>query len=252
MIHTQISNIWFICQRPLPEARLRLFCFPYAGGSAQIYWSWVNSFPKTIEVLSLQLPGRGNRLKEASFTHITPLVQALKTAISPFLDIPFAFFGHSMGALIAYELVRELHKSFKVSPVHFFASGRAAPHIQSAKPKVHTLSDLEFIKRIQKLNGTPRALLENQELMNMMLPCLRADFAVCETYVSIKDSPLCCPLTVFGGVEDSEVSREELEAWGEYSRNKLSLFMLPGDHFFLHTSQTQLLLTIIQKLSSVI
>jgi medium-chain acyl-[acyl-carrier-protein] hydrolase len=242
MIATLSVMQWFNISRRQPPARARLFCFPYAGGGAPIYRNWSQSLPAEIEVCAAQLPGRGSRIKETPFSDLSEMVAVIAEAIVPYLDLPVAFFGHSMGAMIAFELARKLRETQNMQPAHLFISGRRAPQVPKDDPISHNLPEPELLKELQRLNGTPAEVLEHPELMQLMLPLLRADFSVVETYRYRPGAPLDCPVTVFGGLQDPEVSREHLEAWGEQTNAGFSLRMLPGDHFFLNTPSAQALL----------
>lgn len=241
-------NYWIICPQPNPKAHLRLLCFPYAGGSSLIFRTWANSLPASIEVYAVEIPGRGRQIKLPSFNKIEPLVDAIASNIYPYLDKPFAFFGHSMGGLVSFELARLLRRKYNISPAHLFISGRRAPQIPTSKPPIHKLSESAFIEELRHLNGTPKAVLENDELMQLFVPILRADFAVLETYNYNPEPPLNCPISVFGGLQDLEVSCNELQAWQEQTTATFSLDMFPGDHFFLHSAQSLLLETLVTHL----
>lgn len=232
---------WVRCSKPNPDAYLRLFCFPYAGGGASLFRTWSDSLPPYIEVCTIQLPGREDRFKEAPFTHISPLVETLTQVLRPYLSIPFAFFGHSMGALISFELARQLRAQQAPVPVHLFISGRRAPQIRDRNPLMHTLSQDEFLAELRHLKGTPNQVLENSELMQLFLPTLRADFSVCGTYTYLSEPPLDSSISVFGGIEDTAETSDLLESWRLQTRSGFSLQMLPGDHFFVQTSQSLLL-----------
>jgi len=233
------SNSWITCPSPKPQASLRLFCFPYAGGGALSFRSWGAHLP-AVEVCPIELPGRGMRLKEAPFTRLVPLAEAVVEALLPYLDKPFAFFGHSMGALISFEVARRLRRNQTRNPVQLFVSGHRAPRWPDPDPPIHILPEAEFLGELRRLNGTPEAVLANHELMQLLLPVLRADFAVLETYCYEPTSPLECPIAAFGGLHDPDVTCEMLEAWRQETRSDFSLQMLPGDHFFLHTAQSLL------------
>ena len=236
------------CPKPGPEKTLRLFCFPYAGGSPLIFRDWPNSMPLPVEVCLVQLPGRGIRLNETPFTRLTSLVEALARDITPYLDKPFVFFGHSMGAMISFELARALRREHGLSPKHLFLSGRTAPQVARDEPVTYHLPEPEFIDEVRRLNGTPKEVLNNPELMQLLIPLLRADFEVCQTYEYQPDAPLDCPITVIGGLQDIEVKRQNLELWREFTTSRFLLRMLPGDHFFLHTAQPLLLRVLSQEL----
>ncbi len=227
---------WIPFRQPDPKAQLRLFCLPYAGAGALIFRKWSDTLPRDIEVCPIQLPGRGTRLTEPPFTKLSCLIEALAQALDPLLDKPFAFFGHSLGALIAFELARQIRRQHGVHPVHLFVSAGRAPQIPHRAPPIHTLPDKEFLAELRRLNGTPRELLDHEELMEVMLPILRADFALYETYLYSTEPPLSCPISAFGGLQDRRVSASDLEAWRSQTSASFSLRMFPGDHFFLKES----------------
>ena len=167
-------------------------------------------------------------------------MNVLREELQPYFDIPFAFFGHSMGALIAFELARKLRRSRGPMPVRLFLSGRRAPHLPPARRPIHHLPDAEFRQEVRLLQGTPEEVLSNEELMQIVLPVLRADFAVCETYVYSAEEPLDVPLSVFGSNNDPEVNRSELEAWRSQTTSSMSLRIFEGNHFFLHPMRSAL------------
>ena len=236
MLHIQetLSNAWVIRPRPNPRARLRLFCFPYAGGAASIFYAWLEHVPPAIELCLIQLPGRENRLTETLFTSMKRLLDALVPAFRPYVDRPFAFFGHSMGATIGFELTRRLRSRGVAQPIHLFVSGSRAPQVSSREfPRLHHLPDEEFVKVIRGFDGTPEEVFENAELKELFLPILRADIALHETHAYTADELLACPISAFGGLQDKGVSRDDLVAWREQTRGSFRLRMLPGNHFFL-------------------
>jgi len=239
---------WLSYYKPNPSAELRLFCFPYAGGSAIIYRSWADLLPKNLEICPVQLPGRGTRLRDQPFTRLMPMIEALASGLLPYFDRPFAFFGHSMGAAIAFELARHLRKHFQREPEHLFVSGRSAPQIPDPIPCTYDLPDAEFIAELRRLNGTPQEVFDHPELLQLTLPLLRADFAMVQTYRPSPGEPLRSPITAFGGLLDHDVRREYLEAWSKQTADRFSLRMFPGDHFFLQTSQILLLKAVAQEL----
>jgi medium-chain acyl-[acyl-carrier-protein] hydrolase len=230
-----------ICPKPNPNAKLRLFCFHHAGGGTLSFRNWAQELCPIVEVYLIQLPGRERRLSEPAFTRIEPLIAELKPAIIPHLNQPFAFFGYSMGSLIAFELTRRLRRDYQLYPQHLFVCANRAPQLPKTKPPIHDLPDAEFIEELRSLNGTPEEILANDELMALLIPTLRADFAVIETYNYYNEPPLNCPITAFGGLEDTEASREELAAWSSQTNNNFNLYMLPGNHFFINSARSQLL-----------
>ena len=234
--------------RPDPRARLSLFCFPYAGAGAVIYRDWPRLLPPEIQLLPVHLRGRGGRFIEEPFRQLPELVESLAGELAPHLDRPFAFFGHSMGALISYELSLHLRAAGKPLPLHLVVSGRRAPQLPSVKPPLHGLSEPEFRRELRQLAGTPPEILEHEELMELFTPILRADFAVCETYRFGEAEPLECPISAFGGMEDPDVSREDVSAWRERTRGPFRARMFPGGHFFLNEQRAPLVRAVAEDL----
>lgn len=235
------STLWFSCYWPNADAALRLFCFSYAGGSAAVFRNWAESLPSKVEVCPVQLPGRGSRVSEPLSTSLLALVSEIAKGIEPFLDKPCAFYGHSMGALVAFELARLLRSRDSANVLHLLVSGCSAPQTISVIEPTYNLPDEQFIEHLRELNGTPGELLENPELMQIMLPIIRADFMALETYVYEAETALACPITAIGGLEDATVSFDEIKAWSEQTTASFSARMLPGDHFFIHSAKTLLL-----------
>ena len=237
----RLFSKWITCPRPSPDATLRLFCLPFAGGGASIYRAWATMLPSWIEVCPIQLPGREDRYREAAFTNLIGLSRALSRELTPYLDKPFALFGHSLGALLAFEVARSLRHAEAPAPLAMCLAAYPAPHVPSARAPIHQLPDPEFIDQMRRLQGTPDAVLANRELMEFVLPILRADFQACDTYVSAPEPPLACPFFVFGGTEDVEVGAPDLERWRELTSGSFSLRMLPGTHFFVQSQRQPLL-----------
>lgn len=245
------SNIWFHCPQPRSQPRFRLFCFPYAGGGVAAYRSWPNHLPADVEVCSVQLPGRDDRMREKPCSDLKALVDVLANGLAPRLVPPYAFFGHSMGALIAYELVRCLRGQGANPPVHLFVSARRAPHVPNPDPPCHQLPDQGFLQiLVRRYNGIPQAILAEPELMKLFLPILRADFTLMETYQHVAAEPLDQAITVFGGMDDQIVSRAGLAAWKDVTRGAFEVHMMPGGHFFLQNAQAALLEVIARQLVS--
>jgi surfactin synthase thioesterase subunit len=245
-------SAWVLLPRSSESARLRLFCFPYAGAGASAYRAWDNSLGAEVAVCPIQLPGRGTRLSEPPCTRLSRLVDALTDALLPQLGMPFALFGHSMGALIGFELARELRRRRGIEPVHLFVSAHRAPQLAPRESPIHQLPADAFVARLRRLNGTPPEVLDNAELMELALPILRADFELCETHVFRAAERLRCPISAFGGLNDSDVSPEDLAAWRSQTDGPFSLRMFTGDHFFLGDSSAPLLRAVAQDLTRVL
>lgn len=245
---SQEVNLW-IARPPLnPQARLRLFCFPHAGAGASIFRAWSDNLPPEIEVCPIHLPGREDRLGETPFTRLLPLIQTLAPLLRPYLDIPFAFFGHSLGALLSFELAREFRRQNFPSPVHLLVSGSRAPQIPDLDLPIHRLPDPKFLESLRRFNGTRPEVLQNPELLQLFLPALRSDFAILETYFYATQERLNCPISAFGGMEDNKVSYEQLNAWREQTHSDFTVQMFPGDHFFWHNNHKPLLQAIAQEI----
>jgi medium-chain acyl-[acyl-carrier-protein] hydrolase len=236
--------------KPVSNPRLRLFCFPYAGGAASVYHQWPTHLPADMEMAAAQYPGRATRMREPLCKDLNHLLDDLEQGITPLLDRPFAFFGHSMGATVAYELTRRLRAAHKPLPQYLFVSGRSAPHLPPLKPPIHHLPDGEFLESMRNMNGTPAELLDHQELMEMMLPIIRADFQILETWTYQDAAPFTIPISVFGGITDDGVPLENLDAWASCTTGKMKRHMFPGDHFFLNQQYPAMLNIINRALSS--
>lgn len=243
-------NPWLYTINPGAGAALQLLCFPYAGGGAMIYRDWARGLPAGCKVTAVQLPGRGPRIREVPVTALPQLIEELAPAVLPHLKAPFVFFGHSMGAVISFELARRLRREGARGPLKLFVSGAPAPQSFGTREPLHALPHEELVEELKRLNGTPREVLEHPELLELMLPLLRADFSICDTYEYEDGAPLDCPITVFGGLDDTSVTREGLEGWREQTSAAFTLRMLPGDHFFLHSAQAGLLAIVARQLAN--
>lgn len=244
---------WLPYSRRLsPTSRLRLFCLPYAGGSAAIYRAWIDALPAGVEVCPVELPGRGARIAEPLFVDMAPLADAVSQALRPCLDRPFAVFGHSMGAVLGLEVAQRLGARHGLHPRAMFMSGRNPPHIPLRVRTAHRMPDAELVEHLRELKGTPPAVLEHPELLELLLPLLRADFTVSETYEYGGGEPLDVPLVVFDGDGDLEVDHEQVDTWARYTRGAYRRHVFEGDHFFLHSRQAQVLTTLSEELRALL
>ena len=248
ILTTCTDTSWIKLYHPNPQARQRLFCFPSAGASASLFRVWAEKISSEIEVCSIQLPGRENRVKESLFTDISLLVQELAPILRPYLDLPFAFFGHSMGALLCFELAHKLWQQYNLNTVHLFVASRRAPQILASTPPLHQMPESVLVEKLRSINGTPETLLQNRKWREFFLPILRADLSLCETYTYTPNAPLNCPISAFGGFQDSAVSIPQIKAWSQQTCHSFTLKMFEGNHFFLNDAQSSLLQTISQDL----
>jgi len=246
------TNAWFQVDTTRKQVKLKMFCFPYAGGTALVFKKWGDFLPPTVQVIPVELPGRGARLQEPPFVSLPALIKELEVAIRPLLDKPFVFFGHSMGAVIAFELARSLRRKYGREPEALFVAGRQAPQVPNSEPITYNLPHGEFMEELIKLDGTPREVIEHAELMELMIPLLRADFQLVQTYEYLAEAPLQCPIIVYGGLEDFGTPPEKLLPWKEVTSSRSILHMLPRDHFFIRSSQTQLLGLLSRELHEVV
>ena len=235
------SSVWFQILKPVHNPALKLFCFSYAGGNASAYRDWYQHLPDNVQVCAVQLPGRGPRFNESLHTSMESLLDDLQAAITPSIDTPYAFFGHSMGAQVAYELTKRFRDNNITLPDCLFVSGRSAPQSASNKKQLHDLPEEEFLEEIRRLNGTSDELFENKELMELISPILRADCAVIENCDYEPSEPLDVPVVAFGGSKDDNVNIGDLAAWEAVTNVDFNMRLFSGDHFFIQSSMESLL-----------
>lgn len=241
---------WVTCPEPRPQASLRLFCFHYAGGDASHFRLWARQLPASIEVCPIELPGRASRRAEAPLTHFSELMEKLVSMVRPFLkERPASFFGHSFGGLIAFELTRWLRREGAPLPLRLFLSACPALHLRPRPaPPISHLPDEAFLDQIALRYGVPREALANDDVRGEMLPALRSDLSVAQSYLYAEEPPLDVPISAFCAWEDPEVSREEAEAWREQTTADFRLHMFPGNHFFLAPERPRLHQAILEDL----
>ena len=220
---------WIAHRRVRQNPTGRLFCLPFAGGGASTYRTWPDLFGQEIEVCPVQLPGRENRIREAPLADMEELVAQLVEALTPLMDLPWVVFGHSFGATVGFELARAADRP----PEALLVSARRGPQVASLEPPLHDLPEPEFRARLAGFAGTPEAVLADDELMELLGPMLRADFALNDTYRHRLEPRLACPVHVWGGHDDAAVPLSHLEAWREVTVGAFSLSRLPGNHFTL-------------------
>ncbi|MEV7996190.1 alpha/beta fold hydrolase [Streptomyces sp. NPDC086077] len=242
------------CMVPLtPDAKglPRLICVPYAGGGASVYRPWAKLAEGRLEVWAVRPPGRESRFREPAHEHVEPFVDALVGTVRPLIDdgAPFALFGHSMGAVVSFELAHALRRCGLPEPGHLFVGGRRAPRFPDSTP-IHRLDSATFLDAVLRLEGIPQEILSEPGLIDLVLPTLRADFAVAETYRYTPVEPLDCPITAFGGLSDPTTSSEQLAAWRDFTGGAFRQRMLPGDHFFVHSAVREVVESVIEDFES--
>jgi surfactin synthase thioesterase subunit len=242
---------WVPGFKPLgPGDQLRLLCFPYAGSGASVFRDWQSEMPPGIQVIPVQLPGRENRWADPVYVNMASLASKLVSVLHPVFAAPYALFGHSMGGLISFELARQLRKRRMRPPEHLFISSARAPHVPDRELPMHMLPDGVFLKELTgRFGGSPDQALLNRELAKVLLPILRADFALCETFHPAPDEPLGFPISVFGGRSDRLVVYSDLVGWSLYTRRAFKLQMFAGDHFFMTRQRDALLQVLSAELS---
>ncbi|XP_069130412.1 S-acyl fatty acid synthase thioesterase, medium chain-like [Argopecten irradians] len=239
------------CRFRRPTASYQLFCFPWAGGGSNFYANWGNMVPESIEVTGLTLPGREGRFKEPCCSSLETTKREIIEAILPKCrERPFAFWGHSLGALMCFDVARTLKEEYNLEPGRLFVSGVSAPHSEERKKNkvyVKNLNDEEFKDFLKKLGGTPDEILKSEELMALFLPPLRADYGIVDQfdYDLEQPPPLTCPIDITDGEFDI---KHNLKAWGEVTTGKLSIKMLPGGHFYLKEKDN--MMRILENISS--
>jgi medium-chain acyl-[acyl-carrier-protein] hydrolase len=245
-----ISEKWVSCLKPTSDAYIRLFCFPYAGAGSTVFNTWSEFLLPEIELFLVHLPGRDRRIKEEPYTLLVPLAKTIAEALYPHLDKPFAFFGHSMGALLSFEVARQLRSLFSIWPVHLIVSAKHPPQLPERSPILHLLPDGELLAESKKQYGAlPEIILKDPELLQIFLPILRADLTMVETYQYVPEASLECPITVIGGLQDRLVHEKELSAWRDQTTNAFRLKMFPGDHFFIQSRRIDIVNKIKEELS---
>ncbi|WP_343047377.1 thioesterase II family protein [Pseudomonas akapageensis] len=219
---------------------VKLFCFPYAGASAQFYARWRRGLPAWLDVRPVELPGRGARFGEPLHEQLMPLVEQLVTELRADIHTPYAFFGHSMGALIAFEVTHALRRHGLPQPEQLFLSGASAPGHRDDERYARLDTDAGLVDELRRLGGTAAEVIHSPELMAMVLPVLRADFRLCTGYGPVHRPPLTCALHVLGGDGDY-MGAAALQAWRSETRGTFSCTSFVGDHFFLHAREAQVL-----------
>ncbi|WP_410984479.1 thioesterase II family protein [Bacillus cereus] len=231
--------------------KIKLFCIPFAGGSAVVYSKWKKLMAPFIEVNEVELAGRGRRMNEPLIENMEEMVEDIYYSIKDYITEPYAIFGHSMGGLLTYELCHKLQKEGYPDPVHVFVSGRKAPQLKARRKIIHDLPNEEFISEILKYDGMDKSIFENKELADIFLPILKADFKLIETYeFNAPFNLLNSDISVFHGIDDKAVDFEELSHWSEVTKKESKIYTFPGGHFFINEYTEQVVNKINETFSS--
>lgn len=227
------ASRWVVRRPAGPSPAMRLFCLPFAGGGASSYRDWGDDLPAGIEVVAAQLPGHESRLAEEPLSDLGQLLDGLDEGLGPLREeLPFALFGHSFGAVLAFELASRWSRGAGRAPSHLVLSARCAPQLERRGEPTHDLPREEMEDWLREMKATPEAVLRDRELVDLMLPALRADLLMDGLYSASPEPRLSCPLTVMGGLSDPQAWRQELAPWSAFTSGVFELRMFPGGHFF--------------------
>ncbi len=240
-------NAWVPFGPADPCADLSLVCFAYAGGGAVIYRDWFGELPRSIQAVPVEFAGRGTRFRETPLRSVAELAQAAADALQAYWARPYVLFGHSLGALVAYELAR-LQGATGRPPIHLFVSGHRAPHVPATEPPAHLLPSAQFRERLRSWGGVPAEVMAEPGLMTLLEPVLRADLEAAETYRCSAPREVRCPVTAFAGLEDPLAPPDLMAPWSGYTSDYFALRAIPGDHFFLRRNRPMLLASIVREL----
>ena len=237
-----VTDLWVVRPQRVANPRLRLICFPYAGGGPAAFRPWARALPPDVELCIVHLPGREGRWREPVLSHLDAVIGPVVEALLPLLGTPYVFYGHSLGTLLAFEVARRLEREHGTVPVRLVGGAHRAPHLPNPHPTIRHLENDQFVGEInRRYGGIPQLVLDNRELLDLMLPALRADFSVYETYEHKDAPPLGCPIVVFGGTADRFVSAAEVAEWRRHTAADFQHAMLAGDHFFIQQHRTAVL-----------
>ncbi len=243
-----MEHPWFTVLNQAPSPSCRLYCFPYAGAGHTVFTHWRKQLSPAVELALVKLPGRGMRYKEPQMTDLLSLAQAFAQNLPQQPAIPFAFFGHSMGALLAFEVSRWLAARQKTMPLALFVSGSTAPAERDTLPPLSTLPPDAFKQGVLAMNGIPAEIAQHAELMDFFMPIIRTDIQLCEQYQYQPRSMLASPIIAIGSDQDPRVPLSTLSGWQQETSSAFEQWHYPGDHFFVFKHETELLKRIQQQI----
>lgn len=232
-----MSRVFLKKVAPAPSGAIRLFCLPYAGGSAAVYSNWPHLAPAWLQICPVELPGRGWRCSEPLPTSLMTLADSVANALLPYTFLPCALFGHSMGALLAYEVALRLEAYSGPQLCKVFASGSRPPFVPPKGSPASHFPDPEFLEHLREMQGTPEEVLAHPELMELLLPMLRSDFAMCERYCAQQAGRLRASLTILSGQQDEEATEKDMRSWRYLTSGQFNSSTFPGTHFFLQEQE---------------
>ncbi len=240
-IHVSTSNPWFLRISRTSAPSLRLFCFPFAGSSASLFRPWIEALPEQVEIMAVQLPGRENRLREPCVHDMDEIMEKLGPEIEACLDLPFVFFGHSLGSLVAYELLRRLEDRGRQRAELFIASGGLAPHTCIAPAEPLRLTPDQILQDLRRISPTHGALFNDREVLTLMLPMLQADFEIYANYQYRERAPLRTPVVAIRGAADTYITYQSQLEWKQHTDRQFAFHTIPGTHLFMVDSPRALL-----------
>jgi medium-chain acyl-[acyl-carrier-protein] hydrolase len=239
------------CGRVLvPGAAHQLICLPFPGAGASAYLPWAESLPSSVELCAVQLPGREDRFLEDPITSLPVLVEQISRELGGGRSMPYSLFGHSGGALLAYEVACALVEQGRPQPVRLFVSGENAPSARRAQIRSHRLPDAEFLEHVRARGGLDAEFLENEELVELVLPVLRADFTWYENYRPVDRSVLDCPITAFTSASDGLVDADGVERWRDHTSGSVDVHVVEGDHFFVWDAREEIITHLLEAVTS--
>jgi len=244
---------WLFAYSSARPSRLRLICFPPAGMGPVVFKNWAAELPPGVSLCAVHLPGRTARFREPAMTSVPELVDAITRAIAQLPELPFAFFGHSMGAILAEEVTRRLMELSLPIPRHLIVSGRRPPSLPDPNPPIGGLSDAAFVDEIgRRYDGIPREILANPDVLELLLPSLRADIVALEKFQPGPQPPLPIPVSAFGGDSDPMTPPADLKAWEKETQAAFELRIFPGGHFYLDAQRKAVISEIARILTPIL
>lgn len=242
---------WLRCRRPVQAPRVRLLCLPYAGGGATVYHVWPDELPPDVEVRVLQLPGRQDRIGEATLSSVEPILEEVIAALAALPPAPLVLYGHSFGGLLAFELARRERRA-ALPPIELVMIGaRRAPHLPPRLTDTHRLPTMQMAEELHRRYGMPRVVIDTPDLLELILPSLRADLTASETHRFVPGEPLDVPLVLFRGLRDASIEDWEVAAWRELAAASVEIREIDAGHFFVDTHRAWLLREVAQRLAHV-